>query len=308
MKNSTINLAVGSLLLLIFFLLLFIFQVRKTETAVVTTFGRVSSQAGPGAHFRWPWPIQSVHKFDQRVHNFESKFEQVLTADGNNLLISVYVGWNISDPTVFLTRFGSDPRGAARRDGVLHKAEASLEGLIRNAYSGVVGRHAFANFISTDPNELKFVEIEQEMQTRIQADCRALTNGLNIAFLGIKRLGLPESVTKLVFERMESERAVLVSQIQGDGERQASEIKSRADFESAKLLAEADAQATKTLGEGEKIAARSFATFNQEPDLANFLFKLKALEQFLQNRTTLILDDSTSPLDLLKPQGTGGKK
>jgi membrane protease subunit HflC len=299
MKNSTINLAIGGLLLLIFVLLLFLFQVRKTETAVVTTFGRVSSQVGPGAHLRWPWPIQSVHKFDQRVHNFESKFEQVFTADGNSLLISVYVGWNVNDPTVFLTRFNGDRR----------KAETSLEGLIRNAYSGVVGLRTFKNFISTDEKELKFVEIEQEMQTRIQADCRALTNGLNIAFLGIKRLGLPESVTKLVFERMESERAVLVSQIQGDGERQASELKSRADYESAKLLAEADAQATKTQGEGEKIAARSFETFKQEPDLAIFLLKLKALEQFLQNRTTLILDDSTSPLDLLKSQKpTGGIK
>jgi membrane protease subunit HflC len=298
MKNSTINLAIGGLLLLIFFLLLFIFQVRKTETAVVTTFGRVSGQAGPGAHFRWPWPIQSVHKFDQRVHNFESKFEQVLTSDDNNLLISVYVGWNVNDPTIFLTRFNGDT----------NKAKASLEGLIRNAYSGIVGRHPFSHFISTDEKELKFVEIEQEMQTRIQTDCRALTNGLNIAFLGIKRLGLPENVTKLVFERMESERAVLVSQIQGDGERQASELKSRADYESAKLLAEADAQATKTQGEGEKIAARSFETFKQEPDLAIFLLKLKALEQFLQNRTTLILDDSTSPLDLFKSQNAGGKK
>jgi membrane protease subunit HflC len=222
----------------------------------------------------------------------------VLTSDDNNLLISVYVGWNVSDPTIFLTRFNGDT----------NKAKASLEGLIRNAYSGIVGRHPFSHFISTDERELKFVEIEQEMQTRIQTDCRALTNGLNIAFLGIKRLGLPENVTKLVFERMESERAVLVSQIQGDGERQASELKSRADYESAKLLAEADAQATKTQGEGEKIAARSFETFKQEPDLAIFLLKLKALEQFLQNRTTLILDDSTSPLDLFKSQNAGGKK
>lgn len=297
MKHSPINLAVGALLLLIFVLLLFVFQVRTTETAVVTTFGRVAGQAGPGPHFRWPWPVQSVHKFDKRVHNFESKFEQVLTSDGNNLLISIYVGWNISDATAFLTRFNGDNR----------KAEASLEGLIRNAYSGVVGKRTFSNFISTDEKELKFVEIEQEMQTRIQTDCRALTNGLNIAFLGIKRLGLPESVTKLVFERMESERDVLVSQIKGDGERQASELKSRADYESAKLLAEADAQATKTLGEGEKIAARSFETFKQEPDLAIYLLKLKALEQFLQNRTTLILDDTTSPLDLMKSQNTGKK-
>src|SRR6185295_5790281 len=105
MKRNPV-IAIGGLLLLIFVLLLFVFQVRKTETAVVTTFGRVSGQARPpGPHFRWPWPIQSVHKFDQRVHNFESKFEQVFTADGNSLLISVYVGWNVSDPTVFLTRF-----------------------------------------------------------------------------------------------------------------------------------------------------------------------------------------------------------
>jgi membrane protease subunit HflC len=298
MKSNPINLAIGSLLLLIFVLLLFLFQVRKTESAVVTTFGRVTSQAGPGAHFRWPWPIQSIHKFDQRVHSFESKFEQVLTADGNNLLIMVYVGWQISDPAVFLTRFNGDTR----------RAEESLEGLIRNAYSGVVGRHPFTHFISTDEKELKFVEIEQEMQTRIQADCRALTNGLNIAFFGIKRLGLPESVTKLVFERMQSEREVLVSQIQGEGERQASEIKSRADYESARLLAEADAQATKIQGEGEKIAAKSFEVFKQEPDLAIFLLKLKALEDFLKTRTTLILDENTAPLDLLKSQKPAAKK
>ena len=296
MKRNPITIAIGALLLLIFVLLLFLFQVRTTELAVVTTFGRVSSQVGPGAHFRWPWPIQSVHKFDQRVHTFESKFEQVLTSDANNLLIMVYVGWQINDPAIFLTRFNGDTR----------KAEESLEGLVRNAYSGVVGRHPFSHFISTDEKELKFVEIEREMQSRIEADCKSLTNGLNIAFLGIKRLGLPESVTKLVFERMESEREVLVSQIKGDGERQASEIKSRADFESAKLLAEADAQATKIQGEGEKLAARSFEVFKQEPDLAIFLLKLKALEQFLQNRTTLILDENTAPLDLLKSQKPAG--
>lgn len=298
MKRNPITIAIGALLLVIFVLLLFLFQVRTTEVAVVTTFGRVSRQIGPGAHFRWPWPIQSVHKFDQRVHTYESKFEQVLTSDANNLLIMVYVGWQLNDPAIFLTRFNGDT----------HKAEESLEGLVRNAYSGVVGRHPFSHFISTDEKELKFVEIEREMQSRIEADCKSLTNGLNIAFLGIKRLGLPESVTKLVFERMESEREVLVSQIKGDGERQASEIRSRADFESAKLLAEADAQATKIQGEGEKLAARSFEVFKQEPELAIFLLKLKALEQFLQNRTTLILDENTAPLDLLKTQKPVGTK
>jgi len=42
--------------------------------------------------------------------------------------------------------------------------------------------------------------------------------------------------------------------------------------------------------------------------LAVFLLKLKALDQLLQNRTTLILDDSTSPIDLLKQSKVGGEK
>ena len=294
MKRNHITVAVGALLLLLVLMLLFTFQVRKTELAVVTTFGRVTAQAGPGLHFRWPWPIQSLHKFDQRVHTFEGKLEQVLTSDANNLLIMVYVGWQINDPAVFLTRFS----------GSTTKAQDGLEGLIRNAYSGVVGKHPLPHFISTDEKQLKFVEIEEEMQNRIQADCRALTNGLNIAFLGIKRLGLPESVTKLVFERMESEREVKVSEVKGDGERQASEIRSHADFASAKLLAEADAEATKSQGEGEKLAAKSFEVFRQEPELAKLLLDLKALEQLLQERTTLILDGDVSPLNILRGSDT----
>ena len=117
MKPNPITIAIGTLLLIIFVLLLFLFQVRKTETAVVTTFGRVTSQAGPGAHFRWPWPIQSVHKVDRRIHNYESKLEQLYTSDGNNLLIMVFVGWEISDPAVFHTRFNAD----------LHRAELALK-------------------------------------------------------------------------------------------------------------------------------------------------------------------------------------
>ena len=115
-------------------------------------------------------------------------------------------------------------------------------------------------------------------------------------------------MTKAVFENMESERARLVSEISSDGERQASEIRSRADFESAKLLAEADAQATRTQGEAEKQAAKSYEVFKQEPELAIYLLKLKALEQFLASRTTLILDENTSPLDILKSPKSGGEK
>jgi hypothetical protein len=107
----------------------------------------------------------------------------VLTADGNNLLVAVYVGWKVNDPTIF-----PDAVQRRRREGPGQPRGIDSQRLQRR-----VGKHPFGHFISTDPQELKFVDIEHEMQTRIQADCRALTNGIDIAFLGIKRLGLPRA-------------------------------------------------------------------------------------------------------------------
>jgi len=291
MKRKPLILATGIVLLVVFVPWLFTFQVRTTEVAVVTTFGKPTRPiTEPGLKLKWPPPVQYVHKFDQRIHNFERKFEQVLTSDGYNLLITVYVGWKIDDPQLFFPRFG----------GSITRAEESLEGVVRNTYSGVVGKHPFSQFISTDEKELKFLEIEQEMLKRIQADVRANGYGLDVKFLGIKKLGLPESVTQLVFDRMQSERALQEGKIRDEGIRMSEEIRSHANLESAKLLAEADAEATRIRGLGQSKAAESLKTFEQDPALANFLQKLDGLEMFLKERTTLLLDESTSPLDLLK--------
>ena len=212
MKQNRITFAIAIVLSLVVLAMLFVFQVRTTEVAVVTTFGRISRTAGPGPHFRLPL-IQGVHKFDKRIQVHRSAFEQVYTSDQYALLVAVYVGWNIDDAETVLNRFSSDP------DLAIEKAGHNLEGMIRNAYSGVIGTHPFSHFVSTDEKQLKFVEIEQEVQARLQAECRSITNGLNIAFLGIERMGLPESVTKEVFKNMESERERLVTAITSDGER-----------------------------------------------------------------------------------------
>lgn len=297
MKNNPLAIVVGVVLLLVFGMLFFMFQVRVTEVAVVTTFGkptRTITDAGPYA--KWPPPIQKVHKFDKRVHNFESKFEQVMTSDGYNLLIMVYAGWRISEPMIFFPRF----------QGSVKKVEESLEGLVRNAYSGVSGLHPFAHFVSTDPNQMQFPAIEHEMLERIQNDVQSSGYGIRVEFLGIKRLGLPESVTEAVFKQMRAEREVLVSQIKSEGAEQASAIRTSAELTGAKLLAEADAEATRALSLGEAEAAKSYQIFEKNPELAKLLFQLKTLEAFLKENTTLILDRNTSPLELLLPPGLQG--
>jgi membrane protease subunit HflC len=291
MKRNLLTVITGIALLIIFGLLLFIFQVRKSEVAVITTFGKpTGTYPQPGAYFRWPWPIQNVHKLDQRIQNFEDRFEEVLTPDGYNLLINVYVGWKISKPELFFPKFAG---------GSVTEAEKSLEALVRSSKNEVVGKHPFSDFISTEQKELKFAEIEKEMLEKVQSRVQANNYGIEVVFLGIKKLGLPESTTQDVFNRMRSERQLLVSRIQSEGEEQARNIRSIAERDSAKIIAEAEAEATRIRGEGEAEAAKSFAVFQQNPELANLILKLNALETTLKDKTTLILDQNTPPLDLL---------
>src|SRR5688500_13012767 len=151
MRKNNLTVVVGVILVIIFVLLLFTFQVRQTDIVVVTTFGRPSrTETEPGLKFKWPYPIQRITRFDKRVQNFEDDFEETLTRDHYNLLAMVYVGWTVADVELF---FKSFPAATPQ------SAEPALKGLIRSAKNVVIGGHNFADFISTDAKQLKFVEI-----------------------------------------------------------------------------------------------------------------------------------------------------
>ena len=116
MNKNRLALTVGLLLIVLFALMLFTFQVRQTEVALVTTFGKPSrTETEPGLKWKLPWPIQRVLKFDNRVQNFEGKFEETQTRDGYNLLISVYAGWKIKEPTTFRNALPTEPPPAQPR-------------------------------------------------------------------------------------------------------------------------------------------------------------------------------------------------
>src|SRR5277367_3004719 len=147
MKKNPLTIVIGAALVVIFALLLFVFQVRQSEVAVVTTFGKpVQNITEPGAYFKWPWPIQNVYKFDKRVQNFEDKFSQSLTADSKNLIVTVYTGWEISDAKEFYPKFlGSVPA-----------AQRALDGMLRNAKNAAIASHNLSDFVNADPQQFKF--------------------------------------------------------------------------------------------------------------------------------------------------------
>jgi len=276
MKRNSLTLAIGLLLAIIVGLLLFVFQVRKSEVVVITTFGKPTREyTEPGAHLKFPWGIEMVHRFDKRVQNFEDKLTEGLTKDGFNLLTSVYVGWRITQPTNFFPKFAgtADP---------IPEAEKVLERLLGNAKSAVVGKHPLSDFVSATDNGTNFVAIENEILTAMQTQVRANNYGLDIEFLGIKKLQLPESVTQSVFEQMTSERKVLTDKLQFEGEKEAQKIRSEADRKASELLYIAEGQATQIRGKGEAEAAKSLEVFSEESRARQFHFPPHSLGRLSQ--------------------------
>ncbi len=297
MKRNPITLVTGGVLALIFGLMLFTFQVRQTEIAVVTTLGKPTGTiTNAGFNLRLPWPIQKVHLLDNRVQNFERKFEQTTTKDAINLLITVYAGWRVANDSnrtlLYFNSFFGDPA----------KAEQALEPLLRNVKNGVIGQHIFGDLVSTNEAALKFDLIEKEMLAAIQPQASNVF-GIDIQFLGIKQLGLPEMITTKVFDRMKAERNTRAAQFRSEGERAAKMIRSDADNLAEKILSEAKATAIEINGGAEAKASEYYKVMQQNPELAIFLFQLNALEASTKERTTLMLDQQTAPFNMLGSQG-----
>ena len=301
MKKNAVTLIIAAVLLVIFALLLFTFQVRQSEVVVVSTFLKPTDTiTNAGLYMKLPWPIQSINRFDQRVQTFEDKFSETYLGDNSILVASVYVGWRISDAKTFFPKF---PGGSAVA------AQSKLEDMLRSAKVAVFGKHNLADFVNSDSSQLKFDEIEKEIKSSVDTQLAKNNYGITIEFLGIKRIGLPESVTQTVFDRMKSERTKYITDAQSQGEAQAAKIKSAAERQAADLIADATANATRIQGAGEAEAAKMLGVFQQNPQLAVFQLQLDALKSSMNQKSTLIFDERFSPFSILQnlPATSTGK-
>lgn len=291
MKKNLLTIVISAALALIFVLLLFVFQVRQSEVAVVTFFGKPTARQydQPGAYFKWPWPIQRVYKLDRRTQNFEDSVTESLTADNINLMTMVYVGWRIADAQTFFPKFAGGSTVAAER---------MLEDIVSQAKIAVVGKHPLGDFVNANEQNLKFDAIEREIRAVAEAQLDTNNCGIGIEYLGIKKLGLPEAVTQSVFDQMTAERKVRSDTLDSEGLSRAAEIRSTAEREAAEKISKADGEARKIRGQGEAVAAAVLPVFQQNPELANFLLRIEALETSLKERSTLIFDTRTPPFDL----------
>lgn len=284
------SLILGLIVIVIFLFAIFYYQVDSTQTAVVTRFGKITGVKGAGLHFKWPYPIEKVEKFDNRLRCFEGsvgKLEETITADSKNLIIGLYVIYKIEDVEKLF-----------RNVKDIFNAEDRLNNIIRSEKNAVVGKHRFDEFVNTDPAKMKLGDIETQIFEGAKG--KALEDyGLQIVSVGIKQLSVPEKTSEQVFNRMKEERGVVAQKYRSEGENIAKQIISEADSKKKLKLADAEASAKKIRAEGDAKAASYYSVFKEDPALADFLRKLDALRRIMPKKTTLILNTQYPPFDLL---------
>ncbi len=287
MKGKLVTVITGLILLVILVLYLLGFQVREGQKAFVTRFGKVArTQTEPGLYWKWPWPIEAVHRFDARLRVFESAFQQTMTRDEMSLIVSVATGWSVEDPVLFSNSVRTYERG-----------QENLRADLADSKNSVVGQHDLAHFVSRDPKQQQFEQIEAEIMKPV-AKKMAEKYGIKVHFVHITQLGLPTSVAEDVFKLMEAERSEIAKNLRSAGEGEADRIRAEAERDRRQILAKAEAEAKRIRGQGDAEAAAYYDVFKKNPKLTIFLAELEALRK-LKERTTVILDQNTPPFTLL---------
>lgn len=295
MKRIRFSIVVAVVVVVGLLLRLFTYQVRETEVVVKTFFGGdPQAITRPGLKSRWPWPVNSVNRFDGRLQISEGALGETSTRDGFNIVVSSTVGWKISDPVTFLKS----------TEGSMKIAEGRLLDRMANHQNSVLGRHPFSDLVSIEEKNLRFDEMEEEMTELLRVDASD-EYGVKIAFVRITNLALPEEVTNKVFDRMRQERARIAKKTRAEGEGKARDIRARAESEKQIMLALAEGEAARIKGKGDAKAAEHYRVFAENGDLAIFLRKLESAKKTLKDRTTIILDAEHSPYDIFRGEVPG---
>ncbi len=267
------------------------FQVKETQVALLTTFGKATIEdqiTKPGWHFQWPWPVQKVYKFDARMSVLEAAMEETTTKGHVPIIVNTYLVWKIAEPLKF-----------ANAVGTVEEAEKKLLSLVSDTQNSVIGRHGFSEFINSDPDKIKLPQIEQEILSNLAATARD-EYGIEVSTLGIKRLKINENASEKVFERMKSDRNRITENIISQGNSEATRIRSDADSKKAELLAAAHARAKAIRGEGDAEAAKHYKMLEEDPQLAIFLREMEALKKMLAERTTIVFSADSDIFKWLK--------
>lgn len=293
-------------------------MVDETEFVIIERLGTIAAvydtPASQGLHFKLPWPVEAVRRFDRRVQLFDPAGREVFTADKKNITVSAYLSWVIAESVNTEIPFADRPvvrfyRGLGTND----VAEARLETRLRSILTTRVGSIKFDDLLEVESSEAGpqrphnglldqlSQDITSEMKQRDEEQDSLVDRlGVEIVDARIKRINFPEGNQQAVYDRMKSERRKIAERYRSAGDAEARMIRSRADRQSAELIARAEGEAVRIRSEAE---AAAVSVLNEahalDPEFYEYLRTLDAYRNIINDRTTLVLSASSRLFRLL---------
>jgi len=267
----------------------FSYQVGFNEVAVKVRLGRADENSvirEPGLRFRWPWPVESITKYDVRLRTLDTPESEIKTVDGKNVIVGAYAVWQIADPLQFYRRvpFRS-----------VSEAEKQMRARITQVQAAVIGQSTLADFVNLDAAETdrNYDRLLAQMLDGVAAGLLA-DYGIRVRQIGIRRISLPKEAAQQVFESMRQERNKLAARYRQEGKSRAEGIKARAEANAKQILAFAERRAREIESAGIRASTRILETIPAEDrDFFVWLRWLDALQATLSQKTTIFLDQES---------------
>lgn len=267
---------------------LIFYQVDEREYVVITQFGEpIKAIKKAGLNWKWPDPIQSVNRYNNRLMTYEMGETEYLTEDKKNVMVDAYVVWKINDPIKYM-------RTVKNRMG----AETRLADILSSEIGIGAGKYDLSSLISTEPKKIKFGQMMAEVKNEIFQKARDY--GVEIADVQVTLLNFPERNKLSVFRRMKAERERIAKGYRSEGTEKGTKIRADADKQRQIILSKAYERAQKIRGEGEAIAIKTYAeAYEKDIKFYQLIRTLESYEKFIDGKTTVVLSTDSELLRFL---------
>ena len=260
-----------------------IFIVDETQQVVILQLGKpVKTVTEPGLNVKLPFPLQEKITFDDRLLEYDSPPEEILSKDKKSLIVDNYVRWKIVDPLQFLKTVQAIPTAKSRMDDIVY-SELRRE----------LGTHDMVEIITENREEI------MDIVTR-QSNTATLAYGISVVDVRIRRVDLPAENEESIYARMEAERKRQANKFRSEGEEEAQKIRAATDRDKTIILADAYKEAEKIRGEGDAKAVQVYArSYSADPKFYEFVRTLDTYKKVVDDKTTLVLPSGSKLFKLL---------
>ena len=289
--NKLFALIVGVILLLLLVLFSTTYTVAYHQVAIKTKLGKAEGGEGAvvddaGLKFKLPVPLEAVTTIDTRLQLLETAFEQVQTADDQQLVVRGFLMWRV-DPS------GTAPVDFYKSLRTPENANIQISQQLRSAMLAALGSYRFSDLIGS---ESRLDQAEKSILEALNANPKP---GVIFETVGLSQVVLPPKTTNFVYRRMDATRQVQARLERQQGESAANAIRSAANEQADIILAFATSRAEDIKSKAYEEAGPLMERFKQDEDFAVFLVWLDGLKKSLGGFATIVLDSRLAPWHLL---------